>query len=105
MERTQRQSEHLAYLLKEHIQRLAAVATVRQHGLMVGIDLQRADGTPLDPSKGTGHQVAMVSRKLGVITRPLGDTVVLNPPLAISGEELAQLVSATAGAIERVLGG
>jgi adenosylmethionine---8-amino-7-oxononanoate aminotransferase len=105
VERTQRQSEHLAYLLKEHIQRLAAVATVRQHGLMVGIDLQRADGTPLDPSKGTGHQVAMVSRKLGVITRPLGDTVVLNPPLAISGEELAQLVSATAGAIERVLGG
>jgi len=43
--------------------------------------------------------VAMHARQRGAIIRPLGDTVVLMPPPAISKSELVRLVEITAAAI------
>jgi adenosylmethionine---8-amino-7-oxononanoate aminotransferase len=47
-----------------------------------------------------GHRVTMEARACGAIVRPLGDVVVLMPPLAISVGELRRLVAITGDAIE-----
>jgi adenosylmethionine-8-amino-7-oxononanoate aminotransferase len=47
-----------------------------------------------------GHRVALEARRRGVIVRPLGDTMVLMPPLSISKADLYRLVSITADSIE-----
>jgi adenosylmethionine-8-amino-7-oxononanoate aminotransferase len=43
--------------------------------------------------------VTLAARRRGAIIRPLGDVVVLMPPLAISESELRRLVAITAAAI------
>ncbi len=47
-----------------------------------------------------GHQVTLAARRRGAIVRPLGDVVVLMPPLSITADELTRLVAVTAAAIE-----
>jgi adenosylmethionine---8-amino-7-oxononanoate aminotransferase len=70
------------------------VAEVRGRGFMVGIDLGEHD-----PSLRLGHRVTLQARQRGAIVRPLGDTVVLMPPLAITKTDLVRLVSITAASI------
>ncbi len=73
---------------------LPVVADVRQKGFMVGIELK---GRLEDR---VGAKVCARVRKYGVILRPLGNVIVLMPPLSISIEELDYLVMATYRAIE-----
>jgi adenosylmethionine-8-amino-7-oxononanoate aminotransferase len=73
---------------------LRGVREVRRRGFMVGIEL-----TDFPPSARMGHQVTLAARRRGALVRPLGDVVVLMPPLAISEDELARLVGITAEAI------
>ena len=61
---------------------------------MVGIELT---DFPLEARM--GHQVTLAARERGAIVRPLGDTIVLMPPLSISEDELRRLVAITAEAI------
>ena len=61
---------------------------------MVGIDLGEHD-----PEAGLGHRVTIEARGRGAIVRPLGDTIVLMPPLAISKTDLVRLVEITAASI------
>jgi len=85
-------------LLAERLEWLAAmpeVREVRQRGFMVGIDLGEHD-----PDLRLGHRVALEARRRGAVIRPLGDVVVLMPPLAISELELARLVDVVAESIE-----
>jgi adenosylmethionine---8-amino-7-oxononanoate aminotransferase len=72
-----------------------AVSEVRRRGFMVGIELLEH---PL-PVR-IGHRVALEARRRGAIIRPLGDVVVLMPPLSISAEDLTRLVDVTAEAID-----
>jgi adenosylmethionine-8-amino-7-oxononanoate aminotransferase len=62
---------------------------------MVGIEIDGFDST-----ERMGHQVTLAARERGAIIRPLGDVVVLMPPLAIEAEELERLVAITREAIE-----
>jgi adenosylmethionine---8-amino-7-oxononanoate aminotransferase len=64
------------------------VAEVRQKGVMVGIDLGEHDD-----SLRMGHRVTIEARKRGAFIRPLGNTVVLMPPLSITEDELRELVA------------
>ena len=69
------------------VERMPEVEEVRQRGLMVGIDLGEHDsGLRL------GHRVALEARRRGVIVRPLGDVIVLMPPLSITKQDLRRLV-------------
>ncbi len=86
--------ELLGELLAEHVAPLPTVGEIRRLGFMVGIEL--AD-FPLEARM--GHQVTLAARERGAIVRPLGDVVVLMPPLAMSADELRRLVTATAAAI------
>ena len=55
---------------------------------MVGIDLGDHD-----PALRMGHRVTNEARERGAIVRPLGNTVVLMPPLSISEGTLRELVA------------
>jgi adenosylmethionine-8-amino-7-oxononanoate aminotransferase len=46
-----------------------------------------------------GNRVTLAARRRGAIIRPLGDVVVLMPPLAITEPELRRLVEITGAAI------
>jgi adenosylmethionine-8-amino-7-oxononanoate aminotransferase len=81
------------------IEDLPRVKEVRRRGLMVGIEL---DGFP--DTVRAGHQVTLAARRRGAIIRPLGDTVVLMPPLAITESELRRLIDITGAAIAEVSG-
>ena len=90
--------------LRQSLQRLEQrkdIALVRQKGLMVGIDLLSPEGKPLNASDRTGNLVCQEARHHGVILRPLGDTLVMMPPLCMSTRQVKQVVST----IEVVLDG
>jgi adenosylmethionine---8-amino-7-oxononanoate aminotransferase len=76
------------------VAKMDEVAEVRGRGFMAGIDLGEHD-----PALRLGHRVTLEARERGAIVRPLGDTVVLMPPLAISKAELRRLVEITADSI------
>jgi adenosylmethionine-8-amino-7-oxononanoate aminotransferase len=46
-----------------------------------------------------GHRVVLEARARGAIVRPLGDTIVLMPPLTISKADLTRLVEIVAASI------
>jgi adenosylmethionine-8-amino-7-oxononanoate aminotransferase len=81
-------------LLEEFVAPLRCVGEVRRRGFMAGIELE---GFPL--AARMGHQVTLAARRRGAIVRPLGDVVVLMPPLSISEEELCHLVQITAASV------
>lgn len=82
------------------------VGDIRRRGLMVGIELvaDRASRLPYDAALTMGARVAIAARDLGAVIRPLGDVVVLMPPLAIPIPELLRLAAITRAAIEAVTG-
>ncbi len=89
-------SAQLRGLLRERIVPLPAVREVRLEGLMGGIDLEAAG------QERVGRRVCAAAVRRGVLLRPLGDTVVLVPPLTITSAELDRLVSVLAAAIVEV---
>jgi adenosylmethionine-8-amino-7-oxononanoate aminotransferase len=99
LERLQPKIALLGELLDEHVARLPSVREVRHRGFMVGIELQ---GFPVEAR--IGHRVTLEARARGAIIRPLGDTVVLMPPLSIQPAELRRLVEITAAAIAAAVG-
>ncbi len=94
----------LGRLLAGRVASLPGVFEIRTSGVMTGIELREGE-TPLDPALRTGRRVILAARRHGVVVRPLGDTVVLNPPLTMTDAEAEILVSAVGEAIEEVTGG
>jgi len=83
---------------------MAHVGDVRQRGLMVGIELvaDRATKQRYPYERAVGDRVCRAVRPHGLILRPLGDVVVLMPPLSITPDEIDFLVATTAAAIREV---
>jgi len=81
------------------------VAEIRQRGFAAAIDLTPARGTGLKfpVSQRIGLQVCLRAREHGLLLRPLGDTLLLVPPLCLSEPELGELVQRTARALNNVL--
>jgi adenosylmethionine-8-amino-7-oxononanoate aminotransferase len=101
-ERTLEHLQDKIALLGELLAPVAAmpgVGEVRRRGFMCGIELE---GFALEER--AGHQVTLAARRRGAIVRPLGDVVVLMPPLAITTRELRRLVSIVADSIAEVCG-
>jgi adenosylmethionine---8-amino-7-oxononanoate aminotransferase len=89
----------LRRLAEERLAPLPPVADVRLCGLMGGVRL----APPADGLR-WGRRVCAAAVRRGVLLRPLGDVVVLMPPLTISDGELARIVDVLVAAIGEVCG-
>ena len=80
----------------EELRNLRHVGDIRQKGYMVGIELVKDKGTrePFDPRRRVGAEICMAVRKHSVILRPLGDVVVMMPPLAMEEKDLRTIIDA-----------
>ena len=101
--RVQERTAQMAGMLVELGDRLPHIGDIRQWGLMVGIELvrDRAARTPYDPADRIGVRVIREARQRGIILRPLGNVIILMPPLSIAADELEWLVRVTAESIEQ----
>jgi adenosylmethionine-8-amino-7-oxononanoate aminotransferase len=72
------------------------VVEVRRIGTMTGVEVRSV-------GERTGQAVCRAARRRGVWLRPLGDVVVVMPPLALGDAELELLVGALAEAVDEVL--
>jgi adenosylmethionine-8-amino-7-oxononanoate aminotransferase len=75
-----------------------AVREVRRRGLMVGVEL-----APPGPGLRWGRRVCAGTVARGVLLRPLGDVVVVMPPLTVTAEEIDRIVTALVGALDEVV--
>jgi adenosylmethionine-8-amino-7-oxononanoate aminotransferase len=76
------------------------VSSIRQLGLIAGIDIAAANGDTFPAEKKTGARVCAAAREFGLLTRPILDTIVLLPPLSIRPHEIEMMVDALARAIQ-----
>jgi len=92
LERMKPATEALAKKL-EGIAALEHVGDVRRRGLMIGIELVRDRATKEEYPYGDriGHRVCLAARRRGVILRPLGNVIVLMPPLSSTVAEARML--------------
>jgi adenosylmethionine---8-amino-7-oxononanoate aminotransferase len=106
LERLQPKMALLDQLLNDLIAPLDHVAEVRRAGFMCGIELAAdpGKGTGYDPALRMGHEVTLAARTRGAIVRPLGDVVVLMPPLSIAPDVLEELVEITSDSIAAATG-
>lgn len=108
-ERTLEQLPAKIARLREHLQRIAhhpAVGDVRQVGLIAGIELvrDRATKEPFPWTERRGAAICNFALERGVWLRPLGNVVVILPPLAISLAELDQICLAVEAGIQHLHG-
>jgi adenosylmethionine-8-amino-7-oxononanoate aminotransferase len=80
------------------------VGDIRQLGLIVGIELVRNRGTkaPYPLAERVGMRVADEAKKLGLLLRPLGNVIVLMPPLSTTIPELRRMTGIVTKAIRAV---
>ncbi|MGN6627755.1 MAG: adenosylmethionine--8-amino-7-oxononanoate transaminase [Tepidisphaeraceae bacterium] len=83
---------------------LPNVSAVRQTGFMVGVDLiaDKQAGRPFDPKRRVGAEVCRRLRTHGVLLRPLGDTIVINPPLVATVDHWRQMIDALRVEVSRL---
>ncbi|MBI5195741.1 MAG: aminotransferase class III-fold pyridoxal phosphate-dependent enzyme, partial [Nitrospirae bacterium] len=105
MQKMQRKVEILKKELAE-ISDFPQVGDVRQKGFMVGIELVKNKKTkePYKIEEKIGWKVCCIASGKGLIIRPLGNIIVLMPPLSISNQELKSLVQITAESIREATG-
>lgn len=91
----------LTAALLEGIAELDHVGDVRQAGLMVGIELVKDKKTkePYPFGERMGYRVTEKAREKEIWIRPLGNVIVLMPPLAIPESLLERLVGRTGDSI------
>ena len=90
-------SDELRGLLDDRVASKPAVREVRLEGLMGGVEL----APPTDGLR-WGRRVSAAAVKRGVLLRPIGDTVVLMPPLTITSPEIHRIVTALSDSIDEI---
>ncbi len=82
------------------------VGDIRQCGFMVGIEMieNKKTKAPYPFEQRIGHQITLEARKRGLVIRPLGDVVVLMPPLTTPDEVLREILRTTHESINAVVG-
>ncbi|MFP3729015.1 adenosylmethionine--8-amino-7-oxononanoate transaminase [Priestia filamentosa] len=106
VEKVAEKSENLKKLLNT-LYELPHVGDVRQLGFMCGIELVQSKKMrqPFPSDKRIGYKVSLKMRELGMLTRPLGDVIVLMPPLVSTVEDLKEMIEIIKQAITEVTNG
>ena len=102
--RTAERAAEMQRLLKQHVEPLEHVGEVRQWGLMVGIELVRDRPTKasFETRLEVPQRIVAEARRSGAIIRPLGNVMILMPPLSITPAELETLCGVTCMSIQTV---
>jgi adenosylmethionine-8-amino-7-oxononanoate aminotransferase len=84
----------------------AHVGDIRLAGLMCGIELvaDRSTKEVFPPGDRVGYHICLSLRDRGIFLRPLGDIIVLMPPLSSTDSELQHLAVSVRAAIEARFG-
>jgi adenosylmethionine-8-amino-7-oxononanoate aminotransferase len=90
-------SATLGRLLGQRIAPRPEVHKVRLRGLMAGVEL-----APPEEGLRWGRRVCAAAVRRGVLIRPLGDVVVLMPPLTITDDELTRIVDVLADSLSEI---
>lgn len=82
------------------------VGDVRQEGLILAVELVEDFATrrPFDPARRIGAAVCARARNYGLLTRPVGDVLLLMPPYCATDEEIVRMADALRAAVADVLG-
>ncbi len=103
LSRLQPKIKAMARLLQP-LQRLPQVGDMRQRGFIAALELVKDKNTknafPLEAR--IGHKVAMEARHRGLLLRPIGNVIILMPPLSTSLPELRRMVEILRASIESV---
>jgi adenosylmethionine-8-amino-7-oxononanoate aminotransferase len=99
--------QKLEQTLREELQSLWSlpnVGDIRQVGLVVGIELVRDWRTrkPFALRERAGIRVCEAMARRGVLTRPVGNVIVLMPPYCTTSIQVQRMVRALAGAIREL---
>ena len=88
----------------DDFRRLEHAGDVRQRGLIAGVELvsDRATKAEYEPADKVGIRVTQAARRRGLITRPLGDVIVIMPPLCITERELDRMLDILIESIQHV---
>jgi len=102
----ERLPEKIGYLelRLDDLQRLEHVGEVRQMGMIGGIELVRDKGkaAPYPWEERIGVRICLEARKQGLFLRPLGNVIVVFPPLSITLDQLKTLMDGIESSIRRV---
>jgi adenosylmethionine-8-amino-7-oxononanoate aminotransferase len=85
---------------------LPRVGDIRRVGLIAGVELVKDWKTrkPLELKEQVGIRICKQMAGLGVLTRPIGNVVVIMPPFCTTSEQVQKMVQALRRAIEQELG-
>jgi adenosylmethionine-8-amino-7-oxononanoate aminotransferase len=90
--------QHLKSALSD-LAELPGVVEVRQCGFIAGIEVEESQ----KPALGNlAAEICVTAREHGLLTRPIGNVIVLMPPLCITSAQLTQAVEALRAAIVQV---
>ena len=97
-------AEALRRALAERVAAHPRAGEIRQAGLMAAVDIveARAGSRPFPPGARAAKRVCMKLRDEGVLLRPLGDALVLMPPLTSTPAEMRALAGRILRAMARV---
>src|SRR6202034_4018156 len=81
------------------------VGDVRHEGLICAIELvdDFDSRQPFDFAERVGHRVCEAAQAHGLLTRPIGDVLVLMPPYCVTEEQLGAMVEALWRGVNEVL--
>ena len=81
------------------------VGDIRQEGTILAVEVvaDRSSRKPFPASERRGARICQAARNFGLLTRPIGDVLVLMPPYSTTAEELEQMVTALQKAIAKEL--
>jgi adenosylmethionine-8-amino-7-oxononanoate aminotransferase len=90
----------------EQLWRHPQVGDIRQVGLVVGVELVKEWRTrkPFEPRERAGIRVCEAMARRGVLTRPIGNVIVLMPPYCTKPNQVHQMVDTLSESIAGQLG-
>jgi len=88
--------------LLQPLRQLPHVGDIRQQGFMIAIELVEDKKTkkPYPLEARMGHRVTMEARRRGLLLRPIGNILILMPPLSTSLPELTSMIEILQASIE-----